>query len=89
MPASTGENDSIITFGLELAEATEQSVGEIASGVAQEFAPAAGSTVEPKQATQEAGDAEQAIRPEELARWAAEEQAQKQAQALEYNELTL
>jgi hypothetical protein len=71
MAAPAGENDSIITFGLELAEATEQSVGEIAEGLGDNTQTAQAvqeqqASPDMREAAEAAWEREQAEREQEL-----------------------
>lgn len=73
MAAPAGQNDSIITFGLELAEETEKSVGEIASEVGKDAG-----------APQAAPEQQQAAPSEaDIARIAYEREQAEQAQQIE------
>jgi hypothetical protein len=77
-----GENDSIITFGLELTEETEKSMGEIAGELGNRDPAAANSPAVEQAAPQQDPNTERALA---LAEKAKEHEAAEQAKLLEHS----
>jgi hypothetical protein len=81
MAIPPAQNDSVITFGLDIAEETERSGGEIATGLGKEVEQMAGPETE--QATPEQDQQAELQEAQQLAQAAREQEAADKAQELE------